>query len=145
MHGEFLTMYNPSQAMRAFDQASRLDPKAPTPLRAKAALLARVRKWPQAVEYMSAYVARRGEDMRGRKTLIQYRINGRQYDKAEEELNAILDRNPTDAQALLLKAVLFRLRGSPAKAVTIATQAIDKYPEFSAALAVRARAYVVMG
>ena len=145
MHGEFLTMYNPSQAMRAFDQASRLDPKNPMPLKAKATLLARARKWPQAVEYMSAYVAKRGEDVRGRKTLIQYRINGRQYDKAEEELAAILDRNPTDAQALLLKAVLFRLRGSPAKAVTVATQAIDKYPEFAAALAVRARAYIVMG
>jgi tetratricopeptide (TPR) repeat protein len=145
MHGEFLTMYDPSQAMRAYDQAARLDPSNPLPLRAKASLYARVGKWPQAVEHMSAYVARRGEDVRGRKTLIQYRINGRQYDKAEEELDVLLNRNPSDAQGLLLKAVLLRLRGSPAKAVVVATRAIEKHPEFAEALSVRARAYLVMG
>jgi len=145
MHGDFLTTYNPSQAMRAYDRAAKLDPKNPLPIRAKAALYARAQKWPQAIEHMSAYVAQRSEDVRGKKTLIQYRLNARQYAKAEEELNVLLNRNPTDAQALLLKALLFRLRGSPAKAVNIATQAIKKHPEFGPALAVRARAYLVMG
>ena len=145
MHGDFLTMYNPDQALRAYDQASLLDPKNPLPFRAKAALYAKARKWTKAIEHMTAYVARRGEDIRGRKTLIQYRINGREYDKAEKAIEALLNRNPTDAQALLLKALLFRLRGSPAKAVAIATQAIDKHPEFAAAFGVRARAYLAMG
>jgi tetratricopeptide (TPR) repeat protein len=145
MHGDFLTMYNPDQALRAYDQASKLDPKNPLPFRAKAALYAKARKWTKAIEHMTAYVARRGEDIRGRKTLIQYRINGRQYEKAEKAIETLLDRNPTDAQALLLKAVLFRLRGSPAKAVAVATQAIDKHPGFAAALRVRARAYFAMG
>ncbi|MDP6546373.1 MAG: tetratricopeptide repeat protein [Phycisphaerae bacterium] len=145
MHGDFLTMFNPDQALRAYNQASLVDPQNPLPFRAKAALYARAGKWPKAIEHMIAYVARRGEDMRGRKTLIQYRINGRQYEKAEKALETILSRNPTDAQALLLKAVLFTLRGSPAKAVTVATRAVDKHPEFSAAFAVRARAYLVMG
>jgi len=145
MHGDFLTMYNPDQALRAYDQASKLDPKNPLPFRAKAALYAKAGKWAKAIEHMTAYVARRGEDIRGRKTLIQYRINGREYDKAEKAIEALLNRNPTDAQALLLKAVLFRLRGSPAKAVAIATQAIDKHPEFVAAFGVRARAYLAMG
>ena len=145
MHGEFLARIDPNQAMRAYDQAARLDPTNPTPLRAKATLYATLGKWPKAIENMTAYVAKHGEDIRGRKTLIQYRINGRQYDKAEKELETLLTRNPTDAQALLLKAVMFRLRGSPAKAVTIATQAIEKHPEFAGALSVRARAYRVMG
>ncbi|MBC8218627.1 MAG: tetratricopeptide repeat protein, partial [Planctomycetes bacterium] len=145
MHGEFLTMYDPDQALRAYDQASAIDPENPLPFRAKAALYARVHKWPKAIEHMIAYVAKRGEDIRGHKTLIQYRINGRQYDKAEKALEELLSRNPTDAQALLLKALLFRLRGNPAKAVTVATHAIEKHPEFAAAFSVRARAYLVMG
>ena len=145
MHGEFLTMYDANQALRAYNQASSIDPKNPLPFRAKAALYAKIGRWPQAIEHMAAYVAKRGEDIRGRKTLIQYRINGRQYDQAEKELEALLSRNPTDAQALLLKAVMLRLRGSPAKAIIVATQAIEKHPEFSAALSVRARAYLVMG
>ena len=145
MHGEFLTMYDPNQALRAYNQASSIDPKNPLPFKAKAALYAKVGRWPQAIEHMVAYVAKRGEDIRGRKTLIQYRINGRQYDQAEKELEALLSRNPTDAQALLLKAVMLRLRGSPAKAIIVATQAIEKHPEFSAARSVRARAYLVMG
>jgi len=145
MHGDFLTMYDPDQALRAYNQASSIDPKNPLPFKAKAALYAKAGKWSKAIEHMIAYVARRGEDSRGRKTLIQYRINARQYDKAEKALETLLDRNPTDAQALVLKAVLFRLRGSPAKAVTIATQALEKHPEFATAFAVRARAYLVMG
>ena len=145
MHGDFLTIYSPDQALRAYNQASSIDPENPLPFRAKAAFYAKNGMWQKAIEHMIAYVARRGEDMRGRKTLIQYRINGRQYDEAEKAIEAFLRRNPTDAQALLLKAVLLRLRGSPAKAVTIATQAIDKHPEFAAAFAVRARAYIVMG
>jgi tetratricopeptide (TPR) repeat protein len=145
MHGEFLAGYNINQAMRAFDQASSIDPENPMPFRAKAVLHAKVGKWSKAVENMVAYVSKRSEDIRGRKTLIQYRINNRQYDQAEKELEVLLTANPTDAQALLLKAVMFKLRGSPAKAVSVATLAIEKHPEFAAALSVRAGAYLVMG
>ena len=145
MHGEFLAGYDPAQALRAYGQAAAIDPESPLPCRAKAALYAKAAKWNKAIEHMTAYVARRREDIRGRKTLIQYRINGRQYDRAEKELEALLGRNPTDAQAMLLKAVLFRLRGSPARAVAIATQAIEKHPEFAPALLVRARGYLVIG
>ena len=145
MHGEFLTMYSPDQALRAYNRASKLDPKNPLPFRAKAELYARVGQWQEAIKHMAAYVAIRGEDIRGRKTLIQYRINARQYDQAGKAIEELLSRNPTDAQALLLKAVLLRLSGSPAKAITVATQAIDKHPEFAAAFSVRARAYLVMG
>jgi len=145
MHGDFLTMYDPAQALRAYNQAATIDPENPLPFRAKAALYAKAGRWAEAIEHMTAYVARRGEDIRGRKTLIQYRINGRQYDRAEKELEALLSRNPTDAQAMLLKAVLLRLRGRPAKSVIVATRAIEKHPEFAPALSVRARGYLVMG
>ncbi|MBT3199007.1 MAG: tetratricopeptide repeat protein [Phycisphaerales bacterium] len=145
MHGKFLSRNDPKQAMGAFEQASAIEPQNPSPLHAKATLFAQVGDWPNAIQNMSAYLAKRGEDMSSRKILIQYRINGREYDKAEKELDAILAKNPTDAQGLLLKAVLFRSRGLPAKAVAVATQAIEKHPEFTTALSVRASAYVIMG
>jgi len=145
MHGEFLTMYDRDQAMRAYDQASKLDPSNPLPFRAKAALYAAVGRWTPAIEHMKAYVVKKPEDLKGRKALIQYRIKGRQYEKADKELEAFLAKNPNDAQALLLKAVLYRLSGRPARAVAIATQAIKKHPEFAEALSVRARAYIVLG
>ncbi|MCP4376616.1 MAG: tetratricopeptide repeat protein [bacterium] len=145
LYGDFLTLYNPKKALWTYNQASTIDPENPLPFRAMAELYARQRDWSRAIENMSAYVARRGEDIRGQKTLIQYRINGRDYDKAEKALDKLLDRNPSDAQGLLLKAVLFNMRGNPAKAVAIATQAIEKHPEFVAAFSIRARAYSVMG
>jgi tetratricopeptide (TPR) repeat protein len=145
LYGDFLTLQNPKQALWTYNQASLIDPENPLPFRARAELYAKNGDWARAIENMSAYVAKRGEDIRGQKTLIRYRINGRDYDKAEKAIEKLLDRNPSDAQGLLLQAILFNIRGNPAKAVVIATRAIEKHPEFVAAFSIRARAYGVMG
>jgi len=144
LHGEFLTMYDREQAFRALKQASGIDQNNPLPYRAMANLLARTGNWRRAADQMRIYVSMRGEDVRGRKTLIQYRLNAGQFAEAEKEIEQLLNKNPTDAQALLLKAVLFMQRGAPAKAVSVATRALEIHPEFAAALSIRARAYLGM-
>ncbi|MBT3199986.1 MAG: tetratricopeptide repeat protein [Phycisphaerales bacterium] len=144
-HADMLSTYNPKLAIQAYNYATKLDPKNPTPYRPKAALFAKSKNWPAAIQELSTYVALRTEDIKARKTLIQYRLNARQYDQAEKELETILSKNPTDAQGLILNAILVRMTGRPARSIAIATEAIERYPKFAGALSVRARAYVTIG
>jgi len=145
LRGNLLAPYNANQAMQIYEQAAKLHPANPAPLKAMAGIFAKVGRWPDAVKLMTAYAEKRPADIVSRKTLIHYRLNGRQYDKAEAELEAILKQNPTDAQAMILKSILLRLQGRPARAITVATAAIGRHPEFAPALLERAKAYAAIG
>lgn len=145
LHGDWLSLYDAQQACNAYLQATSADPSNPIPHLALARLHARRGNWPMAVESMIKYLAIATEDTRGRKALIEYRINARQYDEAERDLKTLLDRAPYDAQTLMLKAVLYMARDETRKALAPLNLALKKNPDFPAALVMRSRAYVNLG
>ena len=145
VQGDWLSLYDAQQAYNAYLQATSADPSNPIPHLALARLHARTRNWPKAVKSMINYLAIATEDTRGRKALIQYRINARQYDEAERDLKTLLDRIPYDAQALMLKAALYMARDESRKALAPLNLALKKNPDFPAALVMRSRAYVNLG
>jgi len=142
MYGEFLTPFKPEQARKAYGQAILEDAKNPVGHFALARFHAATGNMNAAINSMTQCVALRENEPRLVKTLITYQLRNAQFTDAGKLLDGLLKENPTDAQALQLKAQMLLQSGEDlATAEHLLTQAVTNNSKDVNALLVRANFY----
>lgn len=143
LYGEFLTPYKPDQARQAYGKAILEDSKNPLGHQALAQFLASRGDMRAAIHSMTRCVELRKDAPGLVKTLVSYELRDGRFGDANRRLDALLQENPSDAQALQLKAQLLLQRdGDVAKAEDMLTKAISLNPQDVNSLVVRANLYV---
>jgi tetratricopeptide (TPR) repeat protein len=106
-------------------------------------------KWKEAVNAMDKYVQVRPEDIGGRKELIRYCIEAREYELAGKQLEGLLKTDPRDAASVTLSGLMAMRKSTKIEdfdePIRLFSQAIQESPAYAEPLIYRAQVYLLKG
>jgi len=143
--GQFSEGYAVAQAERAFQKAIEADPKDERGYLAMARHLGARGRFLEAANTMAKYLEIRPQALAYEKQMIQFLIDAREFDRASKRLDRILASDPSDAEALVLKGVLWTRQEQFDRALEILDRAIRETPKSFVALLRRSQVYQSMG
>lgn len=148
VYADYLAQSNPDQAKAAVTKAIETDPNDPRARVALAALLVQRRDWAGAADAMSNYLALHPAAPAAAAAaldIVRYRINAGQLSQAEEQLQPLLNANPSDADLLTLKGNLALKQGNASQAMEAYNRALQIVPAQVEAMLGQANVYLTQG
>lgn len=143
--GEFYARFDPVAAKKALNKAIASGPADERGYRAMAEFLSQQEQWSEAAEVMAKYIELRPDADVQEKRLVHFLIRAGLLDKAEQRLNTILGRSPSDAQALVLKGMLAMQRKDEDQALALLERALVENPTQADAFYYRSQIYRARG
>ncbi len=144
-YGQLFAHVRPEQSLNAVNEAIKTDPNDRRGPMALVALRAESGDWSGAAEALGQYLKIVPDDMAARKNSIRYRMRARQLDQAQQELDALLAANPSDADLLTLKGDVALQSGDVPQALEAYEAALQIDANHVGAMVGEAQAYLAQG
>ena len=149
LYGDFLsridTPQSIEQAFAQYAQAARLAPDDHRPLLSRAALAARLGRWPTAIDDMTRVTSLRGDASAYRRRLIEYLVRGRRFAQARDQIDRMLKNDPADHAVRALEGLLLLGQGQAEKAQDTLRKVVRSRPDSVEARLFLAGAYLARG
>ncbi|MCJ7545167.1 MAG: tetratricopeptide repeat protein [Phycisphaerae bacterium] len=145
VYADYLTGVNPDRAHAAVTKAVELDPKDARAYVALATVLVQRQDWAGAADALSKCLEVQPEATAVAPDIVRYRINAGQLPQAEQQLQALLAANPSDANLLTLKGNLAMGQGNVSQAVEAYDRALQIDPSHAEALVGQAGVFLTQG
>ena len=149
LYGDFLSRINTpqsiEQAFAQYAQAAQLNPDDHRPLLSRAALAARLGRWPIAIDDMTRVTSLRPDAPAYQRRLIEYLIRGRRFAQARDQIDRMRKNDPADYAVRALEGLLLLGQGEAEKAQDTLRKVVQSRSDYIEGRLFLAGAYLARG